>query len=117
MRLVRYFFVGSAAALVDIGLFAVFARLLGYNYLIVAACTFGVATHADSPGFTHNSAIPRLRIARHRMRVGCEIPEIRGGLRFERRGNRSEGARAPYAKTIDSTNYRDGITALRQRDI
>src|SRR5207244_13511947 len=44
MRLVRYFFVGSAAALVDIGLFAVFARLLGYNYLIVAACTFVVAT-------------------------------------------------------------------------
>ena len=44
MRIVRYLFVGGAAALVDIGLFAVFARLLGYNYLIVAACTFVVAT-------------------------------------------------------------------------
>jgi putative flippase GtrA len=44
MMLVRYLFVGSAAALVDIGLFTVFARLLGYNYLIVAACTFVVAT-------------------------------------------------------------------------
>ena len=44
MRLVRYLFVGSAAALVDIGLFTVFARVLGYNYLIVAACTFIVAT-------------------------------------------------------------------------
>jgi putative flippase GtrA len=44
MRIVRYLFVGGAAALVDIGLFALFARLLGYNYLIVAACTFVVAT-------------------------------------------------------------------------
>ena len=44
MRIVRYFFVGAAAAAVDIGLFTVFARLLGYNYLVVAGCTFVVAT-------------------------------------------------------------------------
>jgi putative flippase GtrA len=44
MRIVRYFFVGAVAAVVDIGLFTVFARLLGYDYLIVAGCTFVVAT-------------------------------------------------------------------------
>jgi putative flippase GtrA len=44
MRIVRYFFVGAVAAAVDIGLFTIFARLLGYNYLAVAACTFVVAT-------------------------------------------------------------------------
>ena len=44
MRIVRYFFVGGVAATVDIGLFTVFARLLGYNYLAVAGCTFVVAT-------------------------------------------------------------------------
>jgi putative flippase GtrA len=44
MRIVRYFFVGAVAAAVDIGLFTVFARLLGYDYLVVAACTFVVAT-------------------------------------------------------------------------
>jgi putative flippase GtrA len=44
MRVVRYFFVGAVAATVDIGLFTVFARLLGYDYLIVAGCTFVLAT-------------------------------------------------------------------------
>lgn len=44
MRIVRYFFVGAVAAGVDIGLFTVFAGLLGYNYLFVAACTFVIAT-------------------------------------------------------------------------
>ena len=44
MRIVRYFFVGAVAAAVDIGLFTVFARLLGYNYFVVAGCTFVVAT-------------------------------------------------------------------------
>jgi putative flippase GtrA len=44
MRIVRYFFVGAMAAAVDIGLFTVFARLLGYDYLAVAGCTFVVAT-------------------------------------------------------------------------
>ena len=44
MRIVRYFCVGAVAAAVDIGLFTVFARLLGYNYLLVAGCTFVLAT-------------------------------------------------------------------------
>ena len=44
MRIVRYFFVGGAAAGVDLALFTLFAKVLGYNYLAVAACTFAVAT-------------------------------------------------------------------------
>jgi putative flippase GtrA len=44
MRIVRYFFVGEVAAAVDLGLFTLFARLLGYEYLAVAGCTFLVAT-------------------------------------------------------------------------
>ena len=35
---------GGIAACVDIGLFMLFARVLGYPYLRVAACTFIVAT-------------------------------------------------------------------------
>lgn len=44
MRIVRYFLVGGAAAAVDISLYALFAVALGYPYLIVAGCTFLVAT-------------------------------------------------------------------------
>jgi putative flippase GtrA len=44
MKVVRYFFVGGVAATVDIGLFTVFAYWLGYNYLVVGACTFILAT-------------------------------------------------------------------------
>ena len=44
MRIVRYFCVGAVAAAVDIGLFTIFAGLLGYDYLAVAGCTFVVAT-------------------------------------------------------------------------
>jgi len=44
MRIVRYFFVGGVAASVDILLFALFAKVLGYSYLLVAPCTFVVAT-------------------------------------------------------------------------
>ena len=32
MKIVRYFFVGGASAVIDIGIFFVFAKLLGYNY-------------------------------------------------------------------------------------
>ena len=42
--MVRYFLVGGAAAAVDISLYALFAQVLGYPYLVVAACTFVVAT-------------------------------------------------------------------------
>jgi putative flippase GtrA len=44
MKVIRYFFVGGFAALIDITLFAVFAKLLGYSYLIVSASTFIIAT-------------------------------------------------------------------------
>jgi putative flippase GtrA len=44
VRIVRYFFVGGAAAAVDISLYALFAQVLGYPYLFVAACTFVLAT-------------------------------------------------------------------------
>lgn len=44
MKIIRYFFVGSIAAIVDISLYVVFAQLLGYNYLIVAGHTFILAT-------------------------------------------------------------------------
>ena len=44
MRIVRYFFVGGVAAAVDISLFALFAKVFGYPYLLVAPCTFAIAT-------------------------------------------------------------------------
>ena len=40
----RYFFVGGAAACVDIGLFALFAKALEYPYLRVATASFVLAT-------------------------------------------------------------------------
>jgi len=43
-RFFRYFVVGGAAACVDIGLFMLFAKVLGLPYLRVAAATFIVAT-------------------------------------------------------------------------
>jgi putative flippase GtrA len=44
MRVVRYFFVGGAAATVDLGIFFVFAKLLGFQYLWVSAIGFMIAT-------------------------------------------------------------------------
>jgi putative flippase GtrA len=43
-QLVRYFFVGGIAAATDIGLFLVFAQLLGLPYLPVGAGSFLIAT-------------------------------------------------------------------------
>lgn len=43
LKIVRYFFVGGAAAVVDISLFFLFARILGYHYLLVGAGAFTVA--------------------------------------------------------------------------
>lgn len=40
----KYIGVGSIAALVDISIFTVFAKLLGFNYLIVALVSFAIAT-------------------------------------------------------------------------
>ena len=44
MKIVRYFFVGGVAASVDIGLFFLFAKVLGYNYLVVGSVGFILAT-------------------------------------------------------------------------
>jgi putative flippase GtrA len=42
--LIRYFFVGGAAACVDIGLFALFAKAFGWPYLQVGIASFVLAT-------------------------------------------------------------------------
>ena len=44
MKIVRYFFVGGIAAAIDISIFFCFAKLLGYNYLLVACVGFMLAT-------------------------------------------------------------------------
>jgi putative flippase GtrA len=44
MRLVRYFFVGGAAAALDISIFFFFAKVLSLNYLMVGAIGFLLAT-------------------------------------------------------------------------
>jgi len=44
MKIVRYFFVGGAAATVDIGWFFLFAKVAGFNYLVVAPFGFLLAT-------------------------------------------------------------------------
>jgi putative flippase GtrA len=44
VRIVKYFFVGGAAAAVDLTVFTVFVKLLGYNYLAVSVCGFTIAT-------------------------------------------------------------------------
>ena len=44
MKIVRYFFVGGAAAIVDIGIFFLFAKLAGYDYLLIGCIGFLVAT-------------------------------------------------------------------------
>lgn len=42
--MIKYFFVGGISALIDISLFAFFAKHLGFNYLIVGCSTFILAT-------------------------------------------------------------------------
>lgn len=44
LKIFRYFFVGGAAAVVDVGLFFLFAKLLGYNYFVVGCVAFSIAT-------------------------------------------------------------------------
>ena len=44
MRILRYFIVGGIAATVDIGFFFLFAKLAGFNYLVVAPLGFVLAT-------------------------------------------------------------------------
>lgn len=47
MRIFKYFLVGGTAAVVDIGLFSLFAIYLGWNYLAVGAASFLVATYVN----------------------------------------------------------------------
>lgn len=47
MKIIKYFFVGGAAAVVDVGLFFIFARYLEYNYLLVGFFTFVIATFVN----------------------------------------------------------------------
>ncbi len=44
MRIVRYFFVGGTAAVVDIGLFSLFAGYLGWPWIPVSIASFILAT-------------------------------------------------------------------------
>ena len=44
MRIVRYFFVGGTAAVVDIGLSSIFAVYLGWQWVPVSIVTFILAT-------------------------------------------------------------------------
>ena len=44
MRIVKYFFVGGTAAVVDIGLFSFFAGYLGWPWIPVSISTFILAT-------------------------------------------------------------------------
>jgi putative flippase GtrA len=44
MQLIKYFFVGGTAAVVDIGLFSIFASYLGWPWLPVSIVTFCIAT-------------------------------------------------------------------------
>jgi putative flippase GtrA len=44
MKIFRYAAVGGAAALIDFLLFAVFAKVLGFNYLLIGAAGFIIAT-------------------------------------------------------------------------
>lgn len=47
MKIIKYFFVGGSAAIVDVGLFFIFAKFLGFNYLIVGFFTFIIATFVN----------------------------------------------------------------------
>jgi putative flippase GtrA len=47
MKVVRYFFVGSISAIIDIGLFAIFAGYFKFSWGIVSIITFTIATLAN----------------------------------------------------------------------
>lgn len=66
MRIVRYFFVGGTAAVVDIGLFSIFASYLGWPWIPVSIATFILATLTNyflSINFVFDSGI------RHRKHI------------------------------------------------
>lgn len=47
MRIVKYFFVGGTASIVDIGLFSLFSGYLGWPWVPVSMATFILATFAN----------------------------------------------------------------------
>jgi putative flippase GtrA len=47
INIIKYFFVGGSAAIVDVGLFFIFAKYLGYPYLFVGFITFIIATFVN----------------------------------------------------------------------
>lgn len=47
MKIVRYFFVGGISAVIDIGLFTIFAGYLKFPWVIVSVITFIIATLAN----------------------------------------------------------------------
>jgi len=47
LKIIKYFFVGGTAAIVDVGLFFIFAKFLAYNYLLVGFFTFIIATFVN----------------------------------------------------------------------
>ncbi|MFT7564069.1 MAG: putative flippase GtrA, partial [Bacteroidia bacterium] len=44
MKVIRYAAVGATAAILDFLIFAVFAKYLNYNYLLIGAIGFIIAT-------------------------------------------------------------------------
>ena len=44
MKIIKYAFVGGCAAVVDVGLFILFTKWFGFNYLFVGFCTFLIGT-------------------------------------------------------------------------
>jgi putative flippase GtrA len=44
MKIIKYFFVGGIAATVDLTIFFIFAKLFGFNYLVIGAIGFIIAT-------------------------------------------------------------------------
>lgn len=46
-KIIKYFFVGSSAAIIDITIFLIFAKILGFNYLIIGTIGFIIATFVN----------------------------------------------------------------------
>lgn len=65
MRIVRYFFVGGVAATIDIGLFFIFAKQIGWNYFMVGAGSFVIATLANYVLSVRHVFQSGTRFARH----------------------------------------------------
>ena len=47
MKIIKYFIVGSIAALTDFSLFYIFTKLLKYNYMMVAFISYAIATYIN----------------------------------------------------------------------